>query len=394
MKLLVVVPALGSVYGGPSKSVLELSQALGSFGVNVDLITTNANGSTVVDVPVKQWITQENYRIQYFPYKGIGDYKISIAIAQWIFHHIQEYDLVQTNAIFSIPNLPAYMACRSYNIPHVVIPRGMLEPWALSYKALKKRIYYRLFEQPALQKASAIQMLAATEARRVQPLNLKPPLFISPNGIHRQDFEILPDPDVFYQKFPETVGKELILFLGRIDPKKGLDFLAQAFGEAKRRFPNTHLVLAGPDNVGYLPTVKQYFADSDCLESVTFAGMLAGTVKYAALAAANYFVAPSYSEGFSMSVLEGMAAGLPCIITTGCNFPEAALLNAACVVDIDVDAITEALCNCIANPQSAVAMGQRARELIFNQYTWDTIANNLLDVYQAILTQQPFPHYA
>ena len=394
MKLLVVVPSLGAVYGGPSKSVIELAQALGKSGINVDLVSTNANGRDVIDEPIRTWIQRDNYRVQVFPCKVIGDYKLSFPITQWLFKNVKNYDLVQTNAIFSVPNLPAYLACRWNNIPYVVIPRGMLEPWALSYKAGKKKIYYNLFEKPALQKASALQMLASTEAQQIQPLNLKSPLVISPNGIHRQDFETLPASQKFYEQFPETRGKKLILFLGRIDPKKGIDLLAKAFGKIRPKFPNAHLVVAGPDNIGFLPTAKKYFSDNCCLDSVTFTGMLTGESKYSALAAADCYIAPSYSEGFSMSVLEGMAAGLPCIITTGCNFPEAAQANAAHVVEIDANAITDALSACLADPAAAAAMGKQARQYIFQHYTWDQIAKNLHEVYQKILDKQPIAQYA
>lgn len=387
MKLLVVVPALGTVYGGPSKSVIELAQSLGRTGINIDLVTTNANGSTVVDAPLRQWIQKDHYRVQYFPYLGIGDYKLSASITRWMFQNVCTYDLVQTNAIFSVPNLSAYLACRRHAVPYVVIPRGMLEPWALSYKAWKKKIYYALFERPALQRASALQMLASIEAAQIEPLKINSPLIISPNGVRRQDFETLPSAEFFYEEFPETRHKKLVLFLGRIDPKKGLDLLAESFGKVLTQFPSAHLVIAGPNSVGFLPTVRRYLADNNCIDAATFTGMLTGKMKYSALAAAHYYVAPSYSEGFSMSVLEGMAAGLPCIITTGCNFPEAAQANAAYVVDANAKALTSALTQCLSDPEAALAMGKNARQLIFNHYTWDKIASDLSDTYQDILAQ-------
>jgi glycosyltransferase involved in cell wall biosynthesis len=274
----------------------------------------------------------------------------------------------------------------------------MLEPWALSYRAWKKRIFYALWEKPALQHASALQMLAPQEAEKIKPLNLKTPTIVAPNGINREDFEQLPDAELFYQQFSHTRDAEgtlrdctLILFLGRIDPKKGLDILAQAFGKIHPLFPNTHLIIAGPDNIGFLPTAKQYFAAADCLNAVTFTGMLTGELKYAALAAASLYVAPSYSEGFSMSVLEGMAAGLPCIITTGCNFPEAAEAKAASVVDINADAVATALEVCLRHPEQARMMGERARQFILKNYTWERIAQQLIKVYSAILDQTPLP---
>ena len=388
MKVLIVVPALGNVYGGPSKSVVELAEAIGKRGVSIDIVATNANGSKALDFPLLTWIQKNNYRVQYFPYWNILDYKFTCSLTYWLFHHVSEYDLVHTNAVFSYPVIPAYWACRIHQIPYTVTPRGMLEPWALSYKANKKKLYYALFEKPALQKASTIQLLASTEAEGIKPLNLKAPLVVIPNGIHRQDFDNLPDPKYFYEKFPDTFNKNLILFLGRIDPKKGLDLLAPAFAQVLAKFPQSHLIVAGPDNIDFLLKVQDYFNQEGCLNAVTFTGMLTGSIKRAALSAAKVYVAPSYSEGFSMSVLEGMASGLPCVITTGCNFPEAATAKAAHVVEIDSNAIAEALIQCLQSPQEAKAMGARARELILKEYTWDKIATKLIDIYQKIINQQ------
>jgi glycosyltransferase involved in cell wall biosynthesis len=113
--------------------------------------------------------------------------------------------------------------------------------------------------------------------------------------------------------------------------------------------------------------------------------MLTGQQKLAALTAAQVFVAPSYSEGFSMSVLEGMAAGLPCILTTGCNFPEAGAAGVAHVVDLNANAIAQALQTCLQNLHQAKEMGDRARDFIFKNYTWTVAAQTLKQVYTDIM---------
>jgi glycosyltransferase involved in cell wall biosynthesis len=385
MKILVVIPALGEIYGGPSKSVMSLTKAIGKSGVSIDIITTNANGSKTLDVPLLVWIQEENYRIQYFPYWNFLDYKFTWSLTRWLFHNITNYDLVHTNAIFSYPVLPAYWSCQMAKIPYIVTPRGMLEPWALAYKIWKKKLYFNCLEKPALQKASAIQMLASTEAEGIKNLHLKPPVVIVPNGIHREDFASLPEPEIFYHQFPETKNKRLIIFLGRIDPKKGLDLLAPAFAQAYQKFPDTHLIIAGIDNTGFLPTAQSYFINAGCSHAVTFTGMLTGSIKYAALAAAKIYVAPSYSEGFSMSVLEGMAAGLPCVITTGCNFPEAGEAEVARIVNIDVGSIAKAIIQLLEDDQKAKNMGDRARQFILDNYTWDKILLKMISVYENII---------
>jgi glycosyltransferase involved in cell wall biosynthesis len=386
MKILIVVPALGNVYGGPSKSVVELAEAVGRSGINVDLVTTNANGNTTLDVPLFTWINKNSYRIKYFPYWDIADYKLTFSLTSWLFQNVSNYDIVHTNAVFSYPVLPAYWACQFHKVPYIVTPRGMLEPWALAYKSEKKKLYFSWLEKPAIQKASAIHMLASSEAERTEALNLKPPLVVIPNGIHKEDFQNHPSPEVFYRQFPDLQNKRLVVFLGRIDPKKGLDLLAKAFAKAHQLFSDTHLIVAGQDNTGFLPTAQNYFKEGSCSEAVTFTGMLTGDIKYAALAAASIYVAPSYSEGFSMSVLEGMASGLPCVITTGCNFPEAK--NVAKIVHIDAEQIADALISLLQDSLEAKDMGDLARQFILGNYTWDKIALKMASVYTKVIQNQ------
>jgi glycosyltransferase involved in cell wall biosynthesis len=390
MNVLLVVPALAPIYGGPSKSVIELACALGNQNIQVDVISTNANGKVRLDVPLQSWLKKDNYRIQYFSYNSyFGEYKFSIPLTEWLFQNVSAYDIVHTNSLFGYPLLAAYWACRMQEVPYLVTPRGMLETWALAYKYHKKHVYYKLFEAPALKRASAIHALTENEARSIKFLHLETPHVVIPNGIHRQNFDPLIAPDLFYEKFPFARNKRLLLFLGRIDPKKGLDLLATAFSKVHCQYPNVHLIVAGPDNIKFLSTVQRYFADAGCLEAVTFTGMLSGQLQYAALAAAEIYVAPSYSEGFSMSVLEGMASGLPCVITTGCNFPEIAEAKAGLVVNVNAAQIADAIIDCLKDPIAAKAMGGRARQFIFEQYSWDQIATKMIAVYEFIVQKSP-----
>jgi len=134
--------------------------------------------------------------------------------------------------------------------------------------------------------------------------------------------------------------------------------------------------------------LKEYLKQAECLQAVTFTGMLTGKLKSAALAAADLYVAPSYSEGFSISILEGLGSGLPCIITTNCNFPEAAEAKVAYVVQATTQNITEALIKCVSQPLEAKEMGDRAQKFVFEHYTWEKIAFKLVEVYQQILLNQ------
>lgn len=385
MKILILIPYLAPSFGGPTKVVQELSSSLGNLGVSVDVITTHADAAGKLAVPLQQWIDEDGYRIQYFKCWNRNDLVLSRSLVQWLFIHVQDYDVIHTNNRFAPLVSIAEWICRVKRKPFITTPHGMLETWALSYKAQKKRWYYNFLEQPSLQKASAIHVLTQAEAKQLQFLGFSQTAVI-PNGINPVDYEHLSAAEPFFAQFPATRHKQIILFLGRIDPKKGLDLLITAFSEIHRQFPNTYLVIAGPDSIGFGATIRTAIAEAGCCEAVTFTGMITGTTKKAALAAAHIFVAPSYSEGFSMSVLEGMVAGLPCILTTGCNFPEAAAAGVAHVVPTNAAAIAQALQICLQDPQQAQMMGQNARCFILEHYTWNHAAQKLKQVYERILT--------
>ena len=393
MKILLVIPYLASAYGGTSQVVKALAHHLGQLGATVDIITTNAADGDTATVPTDRWVEESSYRVRYFPAWHRSDLIVSPGLLKWLLNHVRQYDIVHTHTLFSPLMALTHGICRLLQRPYVMTPHGMLDAWALAYKAWKKKLYYSAVEKSFLAHSSAIQVLSTTERENVEQLAHNQAVLI-PNGIHQDQFQALPDAGLFYQQFPHLRGKKLILFLGRIDPKKGLDLLAPAFATVHGVYPDAHLVLAGPDSINFTPTVREYLADAFAQargegethkESVTFAGMLSGPIKYAALAAATIYVSPSYSEGFSMSVLEGMASGLPCVITTGCNFPEAAAHQAAHVVETEVEAIATALIDCLEHPKEAKEMGDRARQFIFDHYTWENAAETLLKTYQCII---------
>jgi glycosyltransferase involved in cell wall biosynthesis len=385
IKLLVVIPALGPAYGGPSKSVVEMVEARSSHPqIDLDIVTTNADGKANLEVPLRQWVDKGKYRVQYFPRWKRDEYKFSFSLTAWLLKHVRDYDIVHTNSVFCYPVVVAWWACQLKKVPYIITPHGMLEPWALAYKAWKKNIHVTLVEKRAFKKAHAIQALTSTEAHNIASLGIKTKLVKVPNGINPDEFERLPDPEVFYRQFPSTRGKRIIMFLGRIDPKKGLDILAEAFSRVNKVYPNTHLVIAGPDIAGFLPNARGYFEKSGCLEAVTFTGMLTGVLKHAALSASYLFVAPSYSEGFSMSILEGMGSGLPCIFTKECNFPEAAEAKAATIISPNSEELFKAMVGLLESPAQAKEMGLRARSLIRHNYTWEQSALKLIRMYKEI----------
>jgi len=388
MKVLFVTPYLSRIYGGTTVVFTQLAKVLGANGINVDIVTTDAAGEEKQKNPLNTWISQDGYRVKYFPSWHRRDFIVSLSFVSWLAGNISEYDVVHIHTIFApIPSAAAFM-CRLKSIPYIITPHGMLESWALRHKAFKKKVYFTLFEKLNLHRASGIQALSANEAESINAVVRNPNVFIVPNGVTKEDVDSRKDAELFLQHFPHLKDMKIILFLGRIDPKKGFDLLAAALAQVKLVFPDAHLVIGGADLRGYLDTARGFFKKADCLSSVTFTGLLEEEMKNSALSAADIFVMSSYSEGFSMAILEAMAAGLPCIITKGCGFPGGNKRRAAIIVDIDSSALAQGLLQCLSDPQEAGALGARARELILEEYTWENIAFKAIDMYNTILSKR------
>ena len=181
---------------------------------------------------------------------------------------------------------------------------------------------------------------------------------------------------------PELEGKFVLLFFGRVHVKKGLDLLAEALGRIATDQPELHLVVAGNDD-GAWPGFRDRMAQLGLTSRLTYLGHVSGERARQVWAAADAFILPSYSEGFSMAVLEALACRLPSLITTACHFPEVAAAGGAIVVTPDVG-------RCHPGPArparsdapGARLLGQNGRRLVEDHYTWDRQAERLAAVYE------------
>ncbi|MEJ7709654.1 MAG: glycosyltransferase [Pyrinomonadaceae bacterium] len=387
MKILHVIPSMGPAYGGPSKGLQELSTALSAVGVSIDVATTNADGPDSLRVPLGVAVEEKGVNTYYFPRQGRGSFVFSWPLTQWLWRHQSGYDLVHVHTIFAYPTLAASRIAQRRRVPYVVTPHGMVEPWCLNYKSWKKQPYMKLIEQQTLSMATALHALVSQEEVNLRALDLVNPTFVLPNGVNLSEFSALPPKQLFAANFPQAHGRKIILFLGRIDPKKGLDHLVNSFAEILQEAPHEKplLVIAGPDLVGYGDEVKSLIEEKGLTQNVLFTGMLTGEIKLAAFSAADVFVLPSRSEGFSMAVLEALAAGCPVVITEACNFPELAADGAGRVIKTDAGELTRVLLELLQSDDLRREMGEQGKQLMRREYSWPIIAARLGHVYQDIL---------
>jgi glycosyltransferase involved in cell wall biosynthesis len=273
--------------------------------------------------------------------------------------------------------------CRSIGTPYVVSVHGMLDKWALRNKSWKKRPYSMLLERPKLRRAACLRALTKDEVWDYRAFGLNNPIAIIPNGV---SIPAHISPDAFFQKWPKLKGKRIVLFLSRLHYKKGLDILCRAWRSLAGLADDIHLVLAGPDYENTQAETESFIQSERLTNSVSFVGMLDVEMKWSALAAATLFVLPSYSEGFSMSVLEGLAAARPVVISRQCNFMDLKGKEFAAVIETDANELHEALISFLRLPSRDLqARGDAARAYAAKNYNWQRIGEMMADVYEWML---------
>jgi glycosyltransferase involved in cell wall biosynthesis len=278
----------------------------------------------------------------------------------------------------------------SFRVKRLVSPHGMLESWALQNSRWKKRLAGWLFERRNLSTAHCLHALCAAEAESFRRYGLRNPIAVVPNGVHPSVFERPPGRAILEARIPALRSRRWILFLSRIHPKKGLPHLLRAWAtvsaERRTRSAEWMLVIAGPDELYHEADMKCLAIELGLERVVLFTGPLHGADKLAALGGAEFFVLPSFSEGFSMAVLEAAASGLPVLLTPPCNFPELVRAGAAVEVSPDVAGCVAGLRQLLGMPDAERrAMGQQGKDLVANSYTWPRIAEEMLGVYRWLL---------
>jgi len=282
-------------------------------------------------------------------------------------------------------------AARLAAVPYLIAAHGMAEPWAMRHKAWKKKLYTALVEGKNLRRASCLHALSRPEIGHLRTIAAGTPVCFVPNGVDLGPLEYLPPRTALESEFPELAGKFLLLFFGRLHAKKGLDLLAQAMAQLRPDYPELHLLLAGKDDGALGPFLRQT-SDAGLASRVTWVGHVAGERARQLWGAADAFILPSYSEGFSMAVLEALACRLPVLITTACHFPELAAADGGIIVEPTAPDVTQGFRNLLERtPAERTELGRRGRALVERNYTWEQQAQRLANVYHWISGGGPVP---
>ncbi len=296
---------------------------------------------------------------------------------------VRQADGLHIHGIWEESTAVACRLARKLGKPYVLSAHGMLEPWALSAKRLKKRVYAALIERENVAGAACLHALTAAEAVQYRRFGATCPIAVVPNAVD------LPEDahgDVFLDHFPQLRGKRLVLFLSRLHPKKGLHLLVESWARVCKQYPDAHLVIAGPDADGMHARLMEQVRQLGLDGQVCFTGMLAGAMKWSVLDAAECYVLPSYSEGLSMALLEAMGMGVPVIATRACNMPEITAADAGWEIEASVDALTGALASLLGAPaEKNWAKGRNGARLIASQYSTAQVTQGMAELYDYLL---------
>jgi len=373
MRILHVVPTyLPAVrYGGPIRSVHGLCRALARAGHEVSVMTTSVDGDGDSKVPLDKAVDIDGVQVRYFRSAFLRRLYFSPSLAQALPEAVSSADLVHLHSVFLWPTLAAAAAARDAGVPYVLSPRGMLVRELIERRStLVKRAWIALFERRNLGRAAAVHLTSELERSELLALGLAPRETITvANGV-----ELGEEPAV-------GARDDTILYLGRINWKKGLDRLI----EALRDIPRGRLVIAGNDEEGLTPRLRAVARAAGVAGRVEFAGYVEGEAKRKLLERAAVFVLPSVSENFGNAALEAMARGCPVVLTKDVGLAEAVKAGSAGVIsDGDAASLAVAIRSLVEDSARRATAGAAARTLVRERYGWDRIAAEMASHYERL----------
>ncbi len=361
MKIFLVSGSYDPTYGGPAFSVSRLGLALAERGVEVFLWAPDGSAETstvVIDHPLLR--------------------RCSKTLKQ-VLANVSP-DVIHDNGIWMPHNHALSVLAKNKNIPRVVSIRGMLEPWAVNHKRVKKALAWRLYQRSDLRSASILHVTAQMESKHLEEFRLDVPVEMIPNGVEMP---------------PETIDNRALggdsksedkvaLFMSRLHPKKGLPMLIEAWARVKPK--GWRLVIAGPDEGGHRKEVERLVADRGLVREVLFSGPIEPCARSRLYDSVDLFVLPTHSENFGMVVGEALAHGVPVLTTKGA--PWSLLEKEGCGwwVGVSVEEIIEGLRMATSCDRHKLeSMGLLGRRIVEKEFSWESISNRFCNAYSRLI---------
>jgi glycosyltransferase involved in cell wall biosynthesis len=317
MKILRIISSVDPKGGGVIEGVRQLQGPLVRMGHDVDI--------ACCDAPDAPWLceSEEGLNIYALGPSRFG-YAFTSRLLPWLRKNVANYDAVIVEGIWQYHSFAVWLALAGKSTPYFVFTHGMLDPWFkrnYPLKHLKKCLYWPWAEYRVLRDARSViftceeeRLLARESFSKYRCRESVTSYGTAAPPVNKQELI-----DSFLKAYSELRGKRLFLFLSRIHEKKGCDLLIKAFSQVFRENPDVHLVMAGPDQTGWLGRLKELAVASGISDKITWTGMLQGDEKWGAFYASEVFCLPSHQENFGIVVAEALACGKPVLISNKVN---------------------------------------------------------------------------
>jgi glycosyltransferase involved in cell wall biosynthesis len=378
MKVLHVVPSFhpAYVYGGPIQSSYELCSNLSGLGCEVRVLTTDANGlEQVINVETAREVSMpEGFQVRYC-HRRLR-HSVSPRLATLLSSYVAWADVVHLTGVYNFPTFPTVLMCRRAGKPLIWSPRGALQRWEKSrrrgLKGLWDFSWYHLADRPKL----TLHFTAEEEARESLARLANLQAAVIPNGVAV--------PSLLNRS--QSNGRLRLLFIGRLDPKKGIEALLRACrllkGEGQAKW---HLTIAGWGDPAYVDLLQHDVTRLGLEQDVSMVGKVLAEAKKRLFESSDVLIVPSHTENFAIVVAEALAHGVPAIASKGT--PWSALEDKQCGlwVENDPESLHRAICKIREMP--LVEMGQRGRDWMQAEFSWASVTKTMLDLYSDVLSR-------
>ncbi len=391
MRILHIIPYFypAWAYGGTCRAAWELARALVRKDQEVVVFTTDALDAT------------DRARLRYEVVDGVEIHRVPnlsnhlawsrlfmpLGFGGAMQKELDKCDVVHIHEYRSYQNAVTLKHLERRNLPFVLTAQGGM-PRIMGRYALKA-VYDRLYGQRIVDNACRLHALNELEHSQFLDLDVDPSrISILPNGVDLDEYRELPEVNGFRDRFNIPDGVPIVLFLARINEIKGVDFLVNAFNKVRESVPDAILLMVGPDD-GYLDVIERQIASLGLEDRVRFTGYLDGADKLQAYQVADVYVLPSKYEMFAITLLESLACGTPIIATDRCGLADYVLRNdLGSIVEYgDEDSLNAEILKALQSPQKVADRAARSRQYVLDNFGWDSIATNWLDVYRDCIDQ-------
>lgn len=368
VKVAYICPRLSRRGGGIPAAVIPLADGLATDpAIDIQLI-----GFDAPDVEISA-------KARVLPAYGPAKFPVALSLGRELAEG--RYAIVHTHGLWSWASVAAAAWAARSQGALFISPHGMLDDWALANSRWRKRAALWLVERRHLSRAFCLHALTEAEARSIVNAGRHRPIAVVPNGVD------LPSQSQHRPLPPVLSGddRRMLLFLGRLHPKKGIAPLLEAWAMARSQSTiianRWRLVIAGWDDGGHEPSFRELASELGVADNVCFCGPLFGEDKLGAYANAGAFILPSHSEGLPMTVLEAWSHRRAVFATKHCNLPEGFAAGAALEISTNASEMARVLRDVLPDQNRLDAMGAAGRQLVERQFSWAHVAAQWREVY-------------